>query len=203
MPPRGANKEQILEAGMGLIYAQGYNATGIQDIANAAGVPKGSFYNYFKSKEDFAVEVISHYADETETFLKTHLRTGNVTPLNRMKIMLNRWADNMFSDFNGCGCLMGNITQEMSNNSEKIQKATARDFKRLEAQFVACLQDAQEANELASHIDVQKLGAFIYNGWQGALIRCKSEGNGAQLKNYVAYVFDDVLPIYAMTGEAN
>ena len=53
MPPRGAHKEQILEAGMGLIYAQGYNATGIQDIANAAGVPKGSFYNYFQEQRGF------------------------------------------------------------------------------------------------------------------------------------------------------
>ncbi len=197
MSPRGVNKQQILDAGMNLIYAQGYNATGIQDIANAAGVPKGSFYNYFKSKEDFATEVISHYADQTVDFLRAHLGAGNVPPLDRMRIMLNRWADNMFSDFNGCGCLMGNITQEMSNHSEKIQKATEKDFVRLEAQFVACLQDAQHQGEISAEIDVQQLGSFIYNGWQGALIRCKAEGNGNQLKSYVSYIFDEILPVYA------
>ena len=194
MAPRGRNREKFVSAGKGLLYSTGYTATGVQEIADAAGAPKGSFYNYFKSKEHFAADVIDAYTDDTVEFLQTHLRTGPSSPLDRMRIILNRWAENMFSEFNGCGCLIGNITQEMSNHSKVIRAATERDFARLEAQFVACLDDAKQAGELSDQADAKTLGAFIYNGWQGALVRSKSEGNGDQLKRYVAFLFDQVLP---------
>ena len=148
MPTRGMNKEKILEAGKNLLYMNGYSATGIQDIADAAEVPKGSFYNYFKSKEQFAVSAIDSYTDETVEFLKQHLFNGPLSPLNRMRVMLNRWAENMFSEFKGCGCLIGNMTQEMGIHSRVIQDVTGKDFARLEAQFVNCLKDAKEAGEL-------------------------------------------------------
>ena len=197
---RGANKERILEAGLDLLYAKGYNATGIQDIADAAGVPKGSFYNYFKSKEDFAAEVIYHYTNQTVSFLEHHLNQGNLSPLARMRQMLEQWADTMFTEYQGCGCLVGNLTQEMGNHSNKIKYAAKEDFARLEGRFIACLQEAQENGEISLQQNVRKLGIFIYNGWQGALVRAKSEGTGDQLKAYVDYIFDEILPLLIMSG---
>ena len=191
---RGTNKKRILDAGLSLLYAKGYNATGIQDIADAAGVPKGSFYNYFKSKEEFATEVIRHYTQQTVLFLENHLTDGDINRLTRMRSVLDYWAKNMFSEYQGFGCLVGNITQEMGNQSAKIQLEAKEDFSRLEACFIACLKEAKEQGEIPSGIDVKKLGTFIYNGWQGALVRSKSEGNGNQLEDYVSYVFDTILP---------
>lgn len=197
---RGANKERILDAGLNLLYAKGYNATGIQDIADAAGVPKGSFYNYFKSKEDFAAEVIGYYTNQTVLFLERHLNQGNLSPLIRMRQMLEQWANTMFTQKQGCGCLVGNLTQEMGNHSDKIQLAAKEDFARLEGRFIACLQEAQEQGEIAPEQDMRKLGTFIYNGWQGALVRSKAEGNGDQLKAYVDYIFDVILPPFTTLG---
>lgn len=196
MPPRGRgrNKEQFVTAGKDLLYSMGYTATGVQDIADEAGAPKGSFYNYFKSKEHFAVDVINAYADETVDLLQSYLRAGSDSPLSRMRRMLSDWAENMFSEFKGCGCLIGNITQEMGNHSELIKSETEKNFARLEAEFVACLSDAKELGELPDDIDAQVLGAFIYNGWQGALVRSKSEGNSEQLEGYVSFLFDHVIP---------
>lgn len=195
MTRKRVNKEQILEAGMSLMYLQGYNATGIQDIANAAGVPKGSFYNYFKSKEDFVSELLTRYTDDTVEFLKTQLRTGTESPIHRLRVMLEHWAENMFGpQYNGCGCLMGNMTQELSNQNERIQAVTEREFARLEEQFVACFTEAKVNGELKDDVDVNELGTFVYNGWQGTLIRCKAEGTGEQLKRYVRYVFDTIIP---------
>lgn len=199
---RGANKARILEAGLSLFYAKGYNATGIQDIANAAEVPKGSFYNYFKSKEDFATEVIDHYTHQTVLFLEERLKKGERNHLEKMKLLLEHWAENMFPKYEGVGCLIGNLSQEMGNQSDKIKQAAKEDFARLESCFIACLQAAQDSSEIAPDIDVNKLGTFIYNGWQGALVRSKSEGNGEQLKAYVGYVFDVVLPSF-LTQERN
>ncbi|MEL7434720.1 MAG: TetR/AcrR family transcriptional regulator, partial [Chloroflexota bacterium] len=56
-------KQEILQHGFEVMYAKGYHATSIQDIADAAHMPKGSFYHYFKTKELFTVDAISLYTD--------------------------------------------------------------------------------------------------------------------------------------------
>jgi len=50
-------RKRIIETGAAIIHRKGFNHTGIQEILNAAKVPKGSFYNYFKSKEDFGLQI--------------------------------------------------------------------------------------------------------------------------------------------------
>ena len=64
MKQRDENKQHIIRKGLKALYLKGYNATGVQEIANAAGIPKGSFYNYFSSKEDFGVAVINFYTEK-------------------------------------------------------------------------------------------------------------------------------------------
>ena len=54
-------RERIIETGAAIIHCKGFNYTGIQEILNAAKVPKGSFYNYFKSKEDFGLQIIDYF----------------------------------------------------------------------------------------------------------------------------------------------
>ena len=53
--------DALLDKGMGLLWSKGYNATSVNDIVKEAGIPKGSFYFYFESKEDFAVKAIDRY----------------------------------------------------------------------------------------------------------------------------------------------
>ena len=63
MNRRADKHEQILEAGLEVMFLNGYNGTGVKDIVEAAGIPKGSFYNYFESKEDFALQATAVPAD--------------------------------------------------------------------------------------------------------------------------------------------
>ena len=55
---REEKKQDILDKSADIMYLKGYNATGVQEIADAAGIPKGSFYNYFDNKEQFAIELM-------------------------------------------------------------------------------------------------------------------------------------------------
>ena len=62
--PRPANRlvrENLLSAGLALFHAQGFNAVGIKEITDTAGVPKGSFYSYYGSKNAFAAAVLGRY----------------------------------------------------------------------------------------------------------------------------------------------
>ena len=60
-------KEKLLDRGVALLMEQGYHGTGLQELVQSVGVPKGSFYNYFESKEAFSAEVVAHYI---EPFIK-------------------------------------------------------------------------------------------------------------------------------------
>ena len=73
MPGTRQNKEirkKLLEAGVSIFIDQGYHGTGIQEVVDTAGIPKGSFYNYFKSKEDFVSKTVIHFAEQFKEFLE-------------------------------------------------------------------------------------------------------------------------------------
>jgi TetR/AcrR family transcriptional repressor of nem operon len=67
--PRASTKEQIVTAAVETLHMKGFNATSVEDITNAAKVPKGSFYNHFKSKEDLAIEALDRYWQNMQTSL--------------------------------------------------------------------------------------------------------------------------------------
>jgi TetR/AcrR family transcriptional repressor of nem operon len=191
---RGKNKAQISESGMDLIYRQGFTATGIQQIADAAGVPKGSFYNYFKSKDDFVIQAIEQYVDESSEYLENKLLKASGSPLQRLEALYDTWIAG-FSNGDGDkrGCLIGNLSQELANQNPTLRTALERAFKRTQSFYTRCLREAQQAGELSTDLDAEVLAGFITNAWQGALVRAKAAGNTASLKEFKQVVFEHVL----------
>ncbi len=190
--PKSANKAQILNAGLDLMYRQGYCASGIQEIADASGVPKGSFYNHFDSKEAFVIEAIAQYTQNMRALLQAALVDAEGSPLARLRGMFERWSAE-FQARGACGCFSGNLSQELANHSPKVQLALRTSFNTLESYYVRCLEAARAAGELADDVDPQSLGHFIYNSWQGALVRAKAEDNVRPLERFITTVFGRVL----------
>src|SRR5262245_35858219 len=126
--PRPANPEtrsRLLEKGGALISSRGFNATGVQEITAAAGVPKGSFYNYFDSKEAFAVEVLSEYWDSVVE-LYGPLRTGkNTSAISRISRYFAGLADFHERRQYAFGCLIGNMALEVTPSSEEVRAKLA------------------------------------------------------------------------------
>ena len=92
--PRANLKEQIVVAALEAMHQRGFNATSVQDITDAAKVPKGSFYNHFESKEDLALEALDRYWQRVLGSLKS-LGDESVPPLARLRAYfsyLNRLA---------------------------------------------------------------------------------------------------------------
>ena len=108
-------KQNILQIGAEIIHRKGYNATGLQEILRAANVPKGSFYNHFKSKEDFGLQVIDFFTDFFAQFCKDIFEDSNRSPLGRLELLLDRFME--FFDSRGytCGCPVGNLAQELGD----------------------------------------------------------------------------------------
>ncbi len=156
------------------MHLKGYNATGVKDIVDAAGIPKGSFYNYFESKEDFVIQVLQYFADHYSTVMAETLRDRSLPPLQRIE----KFYKESIKQFRECdftlGCFGGNLCIEMGDISLPIGDATEAFFKRSESVLLSCLQEAQDAGDLAKEKNIDKLTKFIFNSWSGAILRMKA-----------------------------
>ena len=115
------------------MHRKGYNATGVKDIVDAAGIPKGSFYNYFESKEDFVIQALQYSADHCNTVMGKTLKDRSLPPLQRIE----KFYEERILQFRECdftlGCFGSNLCIEMGDISLPIGVATEAYFKRLES----------------------------------------------------------------------
>jgi TetR/AcrR family transcriptional repressor of nem operon len=164
-----------LEKGADLVIARGFNATGVQDITAAAGVPKGSFYNYFDSKEAFAVELLTRYWDAVVEQYGAILEDGRIPPLTRIARYFDGLADFHHRQLYVSGCLIGNMALEVTPASEEVRAKLKAIYRDWSAALSACLREAQDRKELALDRDSSQLAAALIDAFEGAVMRAKVE----------------------------
>ncbi|TQV85367.1 TetR/AcrR family transcriptional regulator [Aliikangiella coralliicola] len=170
----GHCRQHILDAGLAVLSQKGYNGTGVKEIVGAAGVPKGSFYNHFESKEAFVIEAMEKLADESSTRSEIILNDQTNSPKQRL---LNLFDENhqqlKSSEFCG-GCLIGNLCLEMSDENPAIRDTANRIMDDYVNSIAECLTQAREAGELHTSTNVKELAEFIHCAWEGTLMRMKA-----------------------------
>ncbi len=175
-------REALCRAGVAALTERGFSASGIDEILNKAGVPKGSFYHYFRSKEAFGAELIRRYANYFAATLDRHFGNELLSPLNRLRAFLGDAEAGMARyDFRR-GCLVGNLGQEMGALPESYRDQLAEVFLDWQARTAQCLAAARSAGELAPDTDPARLAAFFWIGWEGAVLRSKLERNVGPLR---------------------
>ena len=176
------------------MFLNGYNATGIKDITDEMGIPKGSFYNHFTSKEEFGLAVLQNYCDNGVTMHKMRLIEAEGSPLQRLKSHYCYMTDFLLGE-RSCklGCIMGNFSQELGDVNENFRAVLDDEFNKCQEIIVQCLSEAQTAGEIASDMDTHSLGGFILNSWHGALVRMKSTGTPRPLEDFKQLVFNQLL----------
>lgn len=116
----------IIQTGADLIGTKGFGATGINGILTVAGVPKGSFYHYFSSKNDFGLAIIDTFAEEYDAKLDQILNDSSRSCVDR----LQAYFDTGFEDMTSCectrGCLIGNLGQEVGGPKRNIPCAAGQ-----------------------------------------------------------------------------
>ena len=174
--PRPANLEtrsRLLEKGAELVGYRGYNATGVQEITAAAGVPKGSFYHYFASKEAFAVEILDQYC--TQTFEQYGAALGNrdLPPLARVRQFFTDLS--VFHQGKGYapGCLIGNMALEVTASSALVRNRLNAIYREWTGNLAETLAEAQRNEELGREKDPQALARAMIDAFEGAVMRAK------------------------------
>lgn len=186
-------RDLLLEAGKATFLERGYNNSGIEAIVQAAGVPKGSFYYYFANKEDFGLKVLDRFATCYDEHIDRFLGDPTVSPLERLRNYFEAVFDRLESDECRKGCLVGNLSQEMADQSEAFRARLEEIFESWVARYAECLGQAQEMGEIGPDLDVHELAEFWLNGWQGAILRAKTMRSTAPLRTFLGVVFGNVL----------
>ncbi len=178
-------KEHILRAGLELMKIYGYNGTGVKDIVDAAGVPKGSFYNYFESKETFAINALEAVADDNYRIGRELLSAGGDSPLGRLQYFFEQNALRLIAEEFKVGCFLGNLGQEMSDSNEAIRDKVKRILK-LNTQLIReVLDEAKKAGEIEQTAQTDIMAEFIFNAWEGAQMRMKASKSRESLDAFL------------------
>jgi TetR/AcrR family transcriptional repressor of nem operon len=190
---RANTRDRIIETGAEIIHRKGFNHTGIQEILNAASVPKGSFYNYFKSKEDFGLQIIDYFSAHFSRIAKKTLQDTTVSPLNRLYGFLTAFMEHFESQNYAGGCPIGNLAQEMGDLSPAFRQKLKEAIDMMAEAYTSVLAEAQEARKISKNLDVKEAAYFIVAGWHGAIIQMKLKKSIAPLKNHRKFVFEHIL----------
>ncbi|MEU9854629.1 TetR family transcriptional regulator C-terminal domain-containing protein [Streptomyces sp. NPDC047974] len=180
---RPSVRERLVEGAVECFHLHGFNGTGIQDIARAAGVPKGSVYNHFASKEDLAAEVLERYAASRDL---ARLDDGTLAPLPRLRAHFVYLADDLARFSFERGCLFGNFGAELSNQSDLLRGRVEAGLATWTEAVVRVLGEARAAGDLTGPLAPERLGPFLVEAWEGAVLRAKVTRDRAPLDDFFA-----------------
>ena len=182
----------ILEKGARIIHKKGFNHTGIQEILDAAGVPKGSFYHYFRSKEDFGLNLLDYYALYFISRAEI-LKDRKGSPIKRLKDFFGGFL--LLFESIGCelGCPIGNLSQEMGDLSPVFRKRLEEIFLMIRSRIEEVLNEALRGGAIPGSLDARETADFIINSWEGAIVRMKVQKNAEALRLFDRMIFDDIL----------
>jgi TetR/AcrR family transcriptional regulator, transcriptional repressor for nem operon len=171
-------KNLILNEGFALMRTKGFRATSVDEIVLNLGIPKGSFYYYFKSKGDFTIEVLIQYSATVYGRMEKHLKNDEITPVARLIGLYSEYIDQYVNSSTiGYGNFATKILEEAGDEYPEIRKAANNIFDYIKDLHVHCIEEARQGCEIRKDIEPDKLAEFIIYAWEGALRRMRAIGN--------------------------
>lgn len=171
-----------------MLLEQGYHHLGIQDLLAATGVPKGSFYHHFESKEDFALQVVDLYMVEVHQGLDECLGDETHPPLDRVRGFFEGTQEKYRRE-GYLGCLLGGLGQELSGVSDVFRRKIDWCFSEIARRVANCLEQACERGELPAGTDCRKMADLLVDCWEGAALRTRLRRDPAPLQAMLDFYF--------------
>jgi TetR/AcrR family transcriptional repressor of nem operon len=197
-PPRPpaadrSTRDKILESGAQAISGKSFNSCGLTEILQLAGVPKGSFYHYFESKEDFGVALIERASEEFIEILRPIVGDRRRSPLKRLRAVFELGRDECLANGAGRQCLIPKLALETSQLSEPVHAAVKCAYDQWAAMLARVIREAQAAGEIAKSQDPDRLANVLVMLWEGATIRMQIDRSLRPVEDFLAFVFDVLL----------
>jgi TetR/AcrR family transcriptional regulator, transcriptional repressor for nem operon len=187
-------RENLIEVGLRLIHSAGYTATGINQVLEAAEVPKGSFYHHFSTKDEFVMDVVRRYAAGEQERWERLLGDSNLSPLKKLR----RYFKDLIATYGGrggpiAGCLLGNLSLEVAGQNTEIRDLLRQAFDAWQNAIAKTIREAIEKQELSKTTKADDLAGLLVNGWEGAQVRAKAEQSDKPLELFFDNAFNVLL----------
>ncbi len=189
-------KENLLDAAEQLMLAKGFVATTLDQICAAAGVTKGSFFHYFKSKEDLGKAVLERFCQVRLQFMRERPAQKEASPLERVYGWVDFAIEMSKSPLAKNGCLLGNFAQELSDTHPEIRSLCAHRFTEWAALLKEGLDEAKAEHLPTSRLDTESVADHFIAIIEGALILAKAkqdmgvmEKSLSHFRNYLESLF--------------
>jgi len=189
---RHSLRDSILDAGLKVMFRKGYIGAGVRDIVAEAPAPQGSFTNHFRSKEEFAREVLDRYFGHLKLLVAETLDDRSRAPRQRLRHYLDVITDRLAKDGFQRGCLIGDFSLEAAPQSDLLRARLAEIFAEWRAPFAACIAEGQAAGEIATTFAPEELAEFLLSSWEGAILRMKVERDVEPLERFKRIAFATV-----------
>ncbi|HEX8613927.1 MAG TPA: TetR/AcrR family transcriptional regulator [Telluria sp.] len=165
-------REHIIEVARTLMVDKGYTAVGIAEVVAAAGVPKGSFYYYFKSKEEFGQAMLEAYFS---TYLVTvdTLLAAEGRGRDRLLAYFRYWADTQGSELPDGKCLVVKLGAEVCDSSDDMRAVLASGTAGIVERLSRCIEAGQADRSITSDAPARALAEALYQMWLGASLMTK------------------------------
>ncbi|NVN91325.1 MAG: TetR family transcriptional regulator C-terminal domain-containing protein [Desulfuromonadales bacterium] len=184
------SKDMLIEAGLELVLKQGYNATGVEKVLKHAKIPKGSFYNFFSSKEEFGLAMIDAFAGKMTDVIQDSLEDNALKPLERIRKSFEQMID--IFEKNNCsgGCLIGNLSLEMADSNDVLRQRLESALQSWSDALASVILEARQDGSIPESLDAEMLAENMILSLQGALLRAKVKKSSEPLKNFIFLYFD-------------
>ena len=190
---KNETKTALLQVGMEMMMEKGYTNTGIQEVLTTLGVPKGSFYHYFESKENYGVEIIHFFDQDYSARLMRTMRNPQKTPLERLRAYCEESKAMFAAQECRKGCLIGNLSQEMSDQSEVLRKELSIVISKWRDMIAECIAEGQKAGQITTKASAHDLAEFFSAVWGGAVMRAKTVKTTEPMDIVLNVLFEGVL----------
>ena len=187
---RAVTRERLLQVGADLFSRSGYSATGIQEIAAAAGVPKGSFYNYFPGKEQYAAEIIHFYgARLIQQWAEQLTADADAPAWARIQQAFQNMALQCGASPVGAGCLIGSLVSELAEASDLCREALEQSVTAWCGQMADCLREAQQERAVRDDLPAEQLAELLWSVWEGSILRTKLRHSSQAITRSMSLLF--------------
>jgi TetR/AcrR family transcriptional repressor of nem operon len=189
-------REKIVAAAAERFHALGYNACGVQEIVDAAGVPKGSFYNYFKAKELLAREVLTNYWAGAGLEI---LADKSIAPLERLRLHFQHIASRYKKFGFQNGCLVPKFMHEVSDSTPLLRTDLRKQVARWTTLIAQAIREGEADGTISNSIDAETTARFLVESWGGATGAMKLAASRAPIDDFFSVAFG---PLLAPAGSA-
>ncbi|BCS44473.1 Regulatory protein, TetR [Pseudomonas syringae pv. aceris] len=170
--PSTEMRQHILEVARALMTAKGYTAVGLAEVLSNAGVPKGSFYYYFKSKEEFGAALLEEYFGEYLARV-TPILEGQAKASDCLAAYFAHWIETQGADIPQQKCLVVKLGPEVCDLSEAMRLVLDRGTVRIVSLIARCIERGIEDKSIQTACDSSMLAQALYQLWLGASLQAK------------------------------